>query len=183
MPGLECMTLQPSSNRLSDWFRQWRRPLLKFLASRSAVPASDLDDVAQEVFLRLMRYSREDLVEHPQAYLFKIASNVAAERALRIRHSRPHESRWLEELRAEDRPPDTVARAAAQAEIERALNTLAPREREVLKQQFFEGLGHAEIAERLGTSRRNVKRIVIRSYRKLREELDPALLEVIHGAD
>ncbi len=177
------MTFQPRSNRLSDWFRQWRRPLLKFLASRSAVPAADLDDVAQEVFLRLMRYSREELVEHPQAYLFKIASNVAAERALRIRHSRPHEPRWLDDLRADDRPQDTVARAAAQAEIERALNTLGPREREVLKLQFFEGLGHAEIAERLGTSRRNVKRLVIKSYRKLRDELDPELLEAIHGAD
>lgn len=177
------MTTQPSSRRLSDWFRQWRRPLLKFLAARSAVPAADLDDVAQEVFLRLIRYSRAELVEHPQAYLFKIASNVAAERALRIRHSRPHEPRWLEALPADDRPQDTVARAAAQAEIERALATLSPREREVLKQQFFEGLGHAEIAERLGTSRRNVKRIVIKSYRKLRDELDPELLEVLHGID
>lgn len=175
--------IQPSSRRLSDWFRQWRRPLLKFLAARSAVPSADLDDVAQEVFLRLMRYSREELVEHPQAYLFKIASNVAAERALRVRNSRPHEPRWLDALHAEDRPQDTVARAAAQAEIERALNTLNPREREVLKQQFFEGLSHAEIAERVGTTRRNVKRIVINSYRKLRDELDPELLEVIDGVD
>jgi RNA polymerase sigma factor (sigma-70 family) len=178
------MTISQSNRRLSDWFRAWRGPLLKFLAVRNAVPVADLDDVAQEVFLRLMRYSRADLVEHPQAYLFKMAANVAAERALRVRHSRPHEPVWLNGLLADDRPQDNVAREAAQAEIERALNTLTGRQREVLKLQFFEGLGHAEIAARLGLSRRTVKRIVIKSYQKLRDELDPGLLEVvINGAD
>jgi RNA polymerase sigma factor (sigma-70 family) len=178
------MTIAQSNRRLTDWFRQWRGPLRKFLAVRSAVPAADLDDVAQEVFLRLMRYERADLIQHPQAYLFKMAANVAAERALRIRHSRPHEPRWLNGLLAADEPPDNVARVAAQAEIERALNTLTARQREVLKLQFFEGLGHAEIAARLGTTRRSVKRIVIKSYQKLRDELHPDLLGVIiHGAD
>lgn len=172
-----------SKRRLTDWFRRWRGPLLKFLALRGAVPAADLDDVAQEVFLRLMRYSRDDLVEHPQAYLFKMAANVAAEQSLRIRHSRPHEPAWLNDLTAADQPQDNVARAAAQAEIERALNTLTPRQQEVLKLQFFEGLGHAEIAERLGTTRRSVKRTVIKSYGKLREVLHRDLLEVVHGAD
>ncbi len=177
------MTTTSGSRRLSDWFHRWRRPLLRFLAAKGAVPAADLDDVAQEVFLRLMRYSREDLVEHPQAYLFKMAANVAAEQSLRIRNARPHESGWLNDLHAADEPPENVARAAAQTEIERALNTLTLRQREVLKLQFFEGLGHTEIAARLGTTRRSVKRTVIKSYGKLREELHPDLLEVIHGAD
>ena len=177
------MTTNSGSRRLSDWFHQWRRPLLRFLAARGSVAAADLDDVAQEVFLRLMRYSRSELVEHPQAYLFRMAANVAAERALRARHSRPHEPRWLDDLAADDQPQDAVARAAAQAEIERALNTLTPRQREVLKLQFFEGLGHPEIAARLGMSRRSVKRVIIKSYGKLREELDAELLEAIHGVD
>jgi RNA polymerase sigma factor (sigma-70 family) len=177
------MTKTAGSRRLSDWFHRWRRPLLRFLAAKGAVSAADLDDVAQEVFLRLMRYPRSELVEHPQAYLFRMAANVAAERALRARHSRPHESEWLNDLAADDRPQDNVARAAAQAEIERALNTLTLRQREVLKLQFFEGLGHPEIATRLGMSRRSVKRVIIKSYGKLREELNAELLEAIHGVD
>lgn len=177
------MTTTAGSRRLSNWFLQWRRPLLRFLAAKGAVCAADLDDVAQEVFLRLMRYSRTDLVEHPQAYLFRMAANVAAERALRARNSRPHKPEWLNDLTADDRPHDNVARAAAQAEIERALNTLTPRQREVLKLQFFEGLGHPAIAARLHMSRRSVKRVIIKSYGKLREELDADLLEAIHGVD
>lgn len=177
------MTRTSGSRRLSDWFHRWRRPLLRFLAAKGAVAPADLDDVAQEVFLRLMRYSRSELVENPQAYLFRMAANVAAERALRARHSRPHEPEWLNELIAADRPQDNVARAAAQAEIERALNTLTPQQREVLKLQFFEGLGHLEIAAQLGMSRRSVKRVIIKSYGKLREQLDAELLEAIHGVD
>jgi DNA-directed RNA polymerase specialized sigma24 family protein len=41
------------------------------------VSASDLDDVSQEVFPRLLRYDNAELIEHPQAYLFRMASNVA----------------------------------------------------------------------------------------------------------
>ncbi len=118
--GSNHMTTTAGSRRLTDWFHRWRRPLLRFLAAKGAVCAADLDDVAQEVFLRLIRYPRSELVEHPQAYLFRMAANVAAERAMRARHSRPHESEWLDDLTA---PQDNVARAAAQAEIERALNT------------------------------------------------------------
>lgn len=178
------MRAPQGNRRLSDWFRQWRSPLRKFLAARGAVGAADLDDVAQEVFLRLMRYERADLIEHPQAYLFKMATNVVAERSLRMRHSRPHESRWLDGLLADDRPEDNVARGAAQREIERALNTLTARQREVLKLQFSEGLSHAAIADRLGTTPRSIKRIVIKSYQKLRHELDPDLLGVIsHGPE
>lgn len=44
---------------------------------------ADFDDVAQEVFLRLLRYDAAQIVEHPQAYLFKMASNVAAEWSIR----------------------------------------------------------------------------------------------------
>src|SRR5882757_6987038 len=104
------MTQADPKRRLTDWFRQWRGPLRKFLVGRGAVPAADLDDVAQEVFLRLMRYGRTELIEHPQAYLFKMASNVAAEWAIRARYVRPHESKWLEGLSAEDRPEDEANR-------------------------------------------------------------------------
>ena len=63
-----------------------------------------------------------------------------------------------------------------------ALNTLTPYQREVLKLYFVEGLGYAEIAERLGESVRSVTRQFRKSYEKLRQELDTDLLGVFtHG--
>jgi RNA polymerase sigma factor (sigma-70 family) len=173
------MSNQDSKSRLADWFRQWRVPLRKFLVGRGAIPASDLDDVAQEVFLRLMRYERAELIEHPQAYLYKMATNVAAEWAIRGRYVRPHESKWLAGLSAEDHPEDEASQVEIQDEVERALLTLAPRQREVLRLQFFEGLSRMQIAERIGTSERSVKRTLIKSYEILRVKLDAELLKGI----
>jgi RNA polymerase sigma factor (sigma-70 family) len=165
-----------SKNRLADWFRQWRMPLRKFLIGKGAIPASDLDDVAQEVFLRLMRYERVELIEHPQAYLYKMATNVAAEWAIRGRYVRPHESKWLSGLSADEQPEDGVSQVELQDEVERALLTLPPRQREVLKLQFFEGMSRMQIAEKIGTTERSVKRTLIKSYEMLRVQLSAELL-------
>jgi RNA polymerase sigma factor (sigma-70 family) len=173
------MSHADSKNRLADWFRQWRVPLRKFLVGRGAIPASELEDVAQEVFLRLMRYERTELIEHPQAYLYKMASNVAAEWAIRGRYVRPHESKWLAGLSTENRPEDEANQGEIQDEVKRALLTLTPRQREVLRLQFFEGLSRMQIAERIGTSERSVKRTLIKSYQTLRVKLDAELLKGI----
>src|SRR5262245_29607358 len=121
------------SARLADWFRQWRVDLRKYLIGRGVAPAADLDDIAQEVFLRLLRYDRAELVEHPKAYLFRMASNLAAEWALRARSRHPHDAKWLTDLQAADTPHETAVQGAAQARVERALNGLPPRQREVIK--------------------------------------------------
>jgi RNA polymerase sigma factor (sigma-70 family) len=173
------MTDRDTKRRLTDWFRQWQAPLRKFLKGKGAVPAADLEDIAQEVFLRLMRYDRTELVEHPQAYLYKMASNVAAEWAIRSRNTRPHDSLWLTGLAAADEPQRCFARDEAEREVRRAIETLGPRQARMLKFHFFEGLSHTEIADRLGVTQRSVKRMLIKSYDKLRHELNPDLLGVI----
>jgi RNA polymerase sigma factor (sigma-70 family) len=168
-----------TSRRLTEWFLQWRSPLRKFLIGQRSVPAADVNDVAQEVFLRLLRYERSEFLQHPQAYLFKMAANVANEWAIRARSSRPHEAKWLADLLSEDCPEDEAARAEACAEIARALGTLTPRQRAVLKLHFGEGLAREAIAARLGTTPRVIKRDLLQSYEKLRAELDSELLWVL----
>jgi RNA polymerase sigma factor (sigma-70 family) len=168
------MTDHDSKHRLAEWFRQWRRPLRKFLIGRGTVASADLDDVAQEVFLRLMRYGRTELIEHPQAYLYRMAANVAAEWAIRGRYMRSREPEWLagfvgEELR--DLAQDQAGQIELQEEIEEALLTLTAQQREVLKLQFYAGLSRAEISARTGLSERSVKRALMKSYEKLRQRL------------
>jgi RNA polymerase sigma factor (sigma-70 family) len=165
--------------RLAGWFQQWRLPLRKFLIKRGAVPTSDLDDVAQEVFLRLMRYGRTELIEHPQAYLYKVASNVASEWAIRGRYTRSREPQWLAMFASEEQPDQALDQATQielQDEIERALLTLTAQQREVLKLQFYGGLTRAEVAARMGLSERSVKRALMKSYEKLRHQLNPEQL-------
>lgn len=168
-----------SRGLLAEWFAQWRQPLRQFLSGYRALPAADLDDVAQEVFLRLLRFDRSELVDHPRAYLFKIASNVAAEWSIRARVARPHQAEWLDELATDDTPEGRAEQESAQQEVRRALMTLSPRHREVLKLHFTEGLSYAQIAEHLGATPRTVRRLMEQSYEKMRLELSPELLGVM----
>jgi RNA polymerase sigma factor (sigma-70 family) len=178
------MTSPEIKRRMADWFRQWRLPLRKFLLGRAGVPAADIDDVAQEVFLRLLRYERAELIEQPQAYLFKMATNVAAEWSIRSRYRRPHDSKWLLGIVADGQPDEEVLREAARDEVERAVNLLTGRQREILKLFFSEGIAQAEIANRLGATPRSVRRHLAKSYEKLRHELDVELLGAItHGRE
>lgn len=173
-----------NKRRLADWFLQWRGPLRKFLALRRTIPGPDLDDVAQEVFLRLMRYDRAELIEHPQAYLYKMAANVAAEWAIRARNAAARESNWIPGSSADDVAAEEADRQLLQRELERALLTLTTRQREALKLQYLEGLSRAEIAQRLRTTERTVKRILIQSYERLRQELSPELFRgMSHGRE
>jgi len=151
---------------------------------KTGVPAADVDDVAQEVFLRLMRYEKTELIDHPQAYLFKVASNVAAEWAIRARNKRPHEHKWLMNLIERHQADSPLMLAQSREEVERALNKLSPHQREILKLFFADELSYAEIAARLGESLRSVRRQFEKSYARLRHDLDPELLGVIrHGRD
>jgi RNA polymerase sigma-70 factor (ECF subfamily) len=174
----------PAHKSVSEWFRRWRSPLRRFLAGRGVVRVADLDDVAQEVFLRLLRYETAEVVKHPQAYIFKMAANVAAEWAIRSRHRLAHEPRWLSTLVAEDTTEEAFDHQFIQREIKRAIETLTPRERAIIKLHFEEGLSKAEIAVRLGLSPRVVQRDSESSYCKLRRELGLKLTGVLnHGRE
>jgi RNA polymerase sigma factor (sigma-70 family) len=171
---------------LTAWFRQWRLPLRKFLIGRGTVSTSDLDDVAQEVFLRLMRYGRTELIEHPQAYLYKMAANVAAEWAIKGRYARSREPEWLAIFAPAEQPDQALDHQASQIElqneIEQALLTLTPQQRQVLKLQFYGGLSRAEVAAQTGLSERSVKRALMKSYEKLRHQLHTEqLIRITNG--
>ena len=156
---------------LADWFSRLRSPLRRFLVTRGVHRVADLDDVSQEVFLRLLRYDKAEVVDHPQADLFKVATNVAAEWAMRARHRFEHNADWLDTLVTEDRHDELFDSDVIQREIRRALYTLTERARSILKLHFEEGLTHDAIAQRLGLSQRIVRRDFENSYAKLRHEL------------
>lgn len=165
--------MSDSRRRVANWFSEWEKPIRRFIARRRTIPSGDLDDVAQEVFLRLMRYDRVELIEQPQAYLFKIASNVATEWAVRSRNTSTRELAWLVENRSDDSTDGETIRLEAEEEIVQALLTLSPRQREILRLQHFEGLTHAQTAHRLGVTERMVKRALAKSYQRLRRQFVP----------
>jgi RNA polymerase sigma-70 factor (ECF subfamily) len=173
---------QESRNqRLSAWFAHWRRPIRHWLSTRSSVPAADVDDLAQEVFLRLLRYG-DATVDNPQGYLFRIAANVANEWRERARHRQPHDPAWLDELPMEprDEPHIIAARRSALEHVRAVVQTLPARQRQVLLLHVNEGLTYKQIAERMRITYRVVLRDLTRAYSQLRLRLT---LEDLHEID
>lgn len=165
--------------KLGDWFRDWEKPLRRFLARRRAGNSADIDDIAQEVFLRVLRYDRAELVEHPQAYLHKVAANVTAEWSLRASRRLPHDSAWVDELVDEALPEEQLERDGVERQMQAAVEQLPPRAREILRLHFGEGLTHPQVAAALGVTRKIVKRDMERAYAALRFSLDGESLGVV----
>jgi RNA polymerase sigma-B factor len=57
--------------------------------------------------------------------------------------------------------------------VEELLAGLPEREQTIVRLRFFEDMGQAEIAERVGISQMHVSRLLARTLLQLREELQP----------
>lgn len=176
--GLEARSGEPPprefrDGRLIEWFGKWRKPIRSWLRNRASVPPGDIDDLAQEVFLRLLRYSDDVTVDNPQGYLFRIAANVANEWRERSRVRRPHDDSWLDELQIEsgDEPENAFAKTRANEYVQAAVDRLPPRQREVLLLHVNEGLTYKQIAQQRGLTYRIVLRDLTRAYSTLRMQL------------
>jgi RNA polymerase sigma factor (sigma-70 family) len=163
------------NGRLTSWFTEWRRPIRNWLSSRSSVPAADIDDLAQEVFLRLLRYSDDVAVQNPQGYLFRIAANVASEWRERACNRKPHEESWLEDLPVQpgEEPENELARTLIHRRLQAAVKKLPRRQQVVLQLHVNDGMTYKQIAAHLGVTHRIVLRELTRAYSGLRMQLRP----------
>src|SRR5262245_54461658 len=66
-------------------FHKYAPALHRFLLRRFRRP-QEVDDMAQEVFARLMRVESAEFVRKPASYLFGIATNVVREFRIRAEH-------------------------------------------------------------------------------------------------
>lgn len=173
--------------RLATWYDVWRTSMRRWVASRSSIQTADLDDVAQEVFLRLLRYSEDVVIEHPQSYLFRIATNVVNEWRERARNRLPHDDTWLADLQIEsdNEPESAVEHTLITAQVHTAVSRLPQRQREVLLLHLQEDLTYKQIAKQLKLTHRVVRRDIALAYATLRTELHGAVLtskcDACHG--
>jgi len=147
-----------------------RRFLLRLLRCEDAAA-----DVAQDAYLRLIRYAPRQAPANPRAYLFQVAANAARDRlALEQRRRGTVEGGSVPESAACTRP-DAEAEAMARCRL-RALaavvDELPARCREVFLMSRLDGLGNAEIAARLGISRNMVEKHIIKALMHCRRRLD-----------
>ena len=148
-------------------------------ARRTLGDASEAEDVAQEVFLRLWAHARRWRAGEARlsTWLHRVAANLCIDR-LRKRRERP-----LEEA---PEPADARAQAAealGEREIGRHVNAaireLPSSQRMAIAMCHFQGLSNLEAAEALGVSVEALESLLARGRRKLRERLRPIAPELL----
>jgi RNA polymerase sigma-70 factor (ECF subfamily) len=154
--------------------KQHGRRLRRFLAVRLRNAAADLPDLVQEVFLRLLRVQRHEIIRSPEAYLFTVASHVLHQHMLR--QSAIPQGIELDEVLVESEAPesDPAAQADAQQRVEqlnRALDQLSPKAHAALILHRRDGFSIEEIGAQLGISRNVAKKYLAKALAHCRDRL------------
>lgn len=158
------------SQRIAEWARSWNAGLTRYLRRR--LPGRiDPEDLAQEVYVRLLRVEKLEQIKEPQAYLYRVASNVAAEWRMRAVHSKPHSDAELETLVAAATPESLLDDEQFSSQLDAALQTMTPMVRAVIYLKLREDMSHEEIAEHLGITPRMVRRMLTTGYAQLRARI------------
>lgn len=142
---------------------------------RRRLPASEVDDVVQDIFMRLVHRGEGAVVQHPRRYIFQVATAALIDRH-RYAKSRcgPLHCELLDaELPPDELSPDRflAAREDVQA-AQRILQTLPDRTRQILIAVKVEGESLKAVAARHQISVSAVEKHLMRALRALREGCD-----------
>ena len=148
-------TSSDTSNAADQGFDAYRAALRAFVARRVVNP-TEVEDLVQEACTRLIARARTQTLDEPQAYLFRIAANLIADRHRRTISTAP----LLDEHDMPVRPAQEDGRRVAdlQAALEAALDELGSRCRAVFVMRRFDERSTGEIARELGISSRMVQK-------------------------
>jgi RNA polymerase sigma factor (sigma-70 family) len=135
---------------------QYGHRLRRFLFTRTRNSA-DVPDLAQEVFLRLMRVEEHEVIRSPEAYLFTVARHVAHQHTLHEANA-PKVVDITEvfpelQMSPSDDPLEQAEVSSRVRNLKRALDQLPPRLATTLLLHRFDGFSIEEIASQLGVAR------------------------------
>ena len=139
-------------------FRKYSERILNYISSRIN-NHEDAENLAQDVWLRILESEVELSPDTARSYIFRVATNLINDylRALYIRKGASEELQYANEYAATSTPDAEVsARQIAEMEL-RKVSTLPKQRRIIYTMSRFEDLNVAEIAERLSLSFRTVE--------------------------
>ena len=158
--------------------RDFRASLRSFFSKRCKENA-EVDDLVQEVFLRLVKRSAITDVANARAYVFQTAQSVLTDwlRKKKVRHAAYQDELHQAEI---DRtggmdlsPERVLVGRAGLAEAAAILSELPERTRAVFLLRRLDGLRYKDIAARLGVSvsavERHMNRATLHLMKRLRD--------------
>lgn len=158
--------LSLSPEAFQEFYAQTARPLKSYLV-RLTQNTAIADEVLQESYYKFLRVELPELTERERKnYLFRIATNLVRD----MYRGKVEKALPLQEaaLTAEESGVDEVA---VRTDVGKALETLKPRERELVWLAYVEGSSHREIAEIMGLREVSIRPMLFRVRQKLAELL------------
>jgi RNA polymerase sigma factor (sigma-70 family) len=146
------------------------RPSLFRLARRIVGNVPAAEDVTQSLWLRVQRIEDDPPIIHKRAFLYRLATNLAADR---MRAERRHDTLFESNEPGRDAPYDAPSAERRLLDREQldclmaSIEDLTPRCREVFILRKLEDMPVQEICERLGISRSMVARHMDNALRTL----------------
>ena len=153
----------PQPSLIERLFAEHRGALQTFFQRRIRSKA-DAADLAQEVYVRMLRISDRDAIRNPVHYLYTVANNLVKEHAvldrrqasgIDIDEAPAHEQ--LETLPEFGGDLDATQRVARLGIV---LRQLRPKCRAAVELRFTHGLSYRAIAEHLGVSPQMARKYV-----------------------
>jgi RNA polymerase sigma-70 factor (ECF subfamily) len=163
------MNGDPRNALVSAIATEYGRQLSQFFAARFP-PGGDAQDLVQEVYVRLLKLGRPELIRCPKAYVYRVAASIAREHWLKRASRAPHVQ--FDEL-AEDTTTHADQDVATQVEcwdeVLALLKPLSPRLRAAVIWAHRDGHTYEEISARLAVSASQVKKYLIRAMAECRK--------------
>jgi RNA polymerase sigma factor (sigma-70 family) len=151
------------------------RSALQHYFRRRIRSKSDAADLAQEVYVRMLRVRDADSIRDPQRYLYSVASNLVKEHALQDKRQAEcvdYDDSNIQQQLGKLPELDGEIDAAGEARLLRTvLEQLPARWRMALILQYRYELTYEEIGERLGVSSNMVKKYLAQGLGRCRRLL------------
>src|SRR5262245_58849379 len=165
---------EPKKGLIERLFAEHRRALQTFFYRRIRTK-SDAPDLAQEVYVRMLRVSDTDAIRNPEVYLYTVASNLVKEHAVLDRRAvrdvtfdETRVQQRLGELPTLDGQVDATQRVGR---LRTVLAQLSPKCQAAVILQYRHGLSYQEIGERLNVSPHMVKKYLAQALAHCRRRM------------
>ena len=152
-------------------------PRVKAYVLRLGAGSALAEEVAQEVMITVWRKARlfDRRLASVSTWIFRVARNrrIDAARRLKTAELDPAEPMLLPD--APIAPDEALDAAQRETLVRAAMVDLPPEQLELLRQAFYEGLSHREIAERTGVPLGTVKSRIRLAFQRMRVRLEEAV--------